>query len=720
MLMDLFIETLTGVSFGLRVSPAETVMSIKSKIQRAEGIPITQQHLIWQNGELDDHRRLRDYSISAGSTIRLVLGLRGGPLNAHRIPPLRLTPIQLTPAAPSSSFLPRIHRMSSASTRLTQLSRFHFPALCSTGFSSDSTPGLQQNGSTLSPSSETLVNLSQSEASTSSATIGRNPRATSDTPSLSRKPTTKSSLGSSPRLAGPFSSEEVHNHVDPSSDQPSKPSCSTAEPSQYHSSPLASRKEDTIVKFPSSQPDVCDSAVDDPPSFGSVNGPCSTKSADSASPQTTSRQTPAALDYPPLFPLSGSSRPSFSSFDVSPYWRLYEPSRITTLPKSFTRNLFSVASTPEPGRDSPPSAAPVDCDSRKLTVPKSEGNCTLDGEESSSPTTGTETNAAAAAAAATLLAGILSSSGDRLDFPIQTSGNERTTICHPRYPYHWIRRTTPLNEDGEVQHRLITSGSFWDPDEVGEDCDLLYNMFDAETERDDDDVDEDDDGEGEDDESVEARGAYDGEMDDDDSLADLEDYLFYYRTGDLLFGPPSLTSICPPYFYAVRDTFGTESEADFGVYTTRTMKDSHPVGQRNEKSWREECSQLAEKVNDLKNKMNELRIRRQHRQKVRSHEQPVCERTVPERNSETQDSPNKPLNITSQNVLGSEIGKSESSSNTLPVAVYSSEAVISSNQSVDAKVLQETAGTRSVFLDWLACGVVTQFSWITRCLSLNR
>ncbi|GAA43213.2 AN1-type zinc finger and ubiquitin domain-containing protein 1 [Clonorchis sinensis] len=634
MLMDLFIETLTGVSFGLRVSPAETVMSIKSKIQRAEGIPITQQHLIWQNGELDDHRRLRDYSISAGSTIRLVLGLRGGPLNAHRIPPLRLTPIQLTPAAPSSSFLPRIHRMSSASTRLTQLSRFHLPALCSTGFSSDSTPGLQQNDSTLSPSSETLVDLSQSEAPTSSATIGRNPMATSDTPSLSRKPTTMSSLGSAPRLAGPFSSEEVDNHVDPSSDQPSKPSCSTTEPSQYHSSPVTSRKEDTIVKFPSSQPD---SAVNNSPSSGSDNGPRSAKSTDSAIPQTTSRQTPAALDYPPLFPLSGSSRPSFNSFDVSPYWRLYEPSRITTLPKSFTRNLFSVASAPEPGLDSPPSDTPVDCDSRKLTVPKSEGNCTLDGEESSSPTTGTETNAAAAAAA-TLLAGILSSSGDRLDFPIQTSGNERTTICHPRYPYHWIRRTTPLNEDGEIQHQLITSGSFWDPDEVGEDCDLLYNMFDAETERDDDEVDEDDDGEGEDDESVEARGTFDGEMDDDDSLADLEDYLFYYRTGDLLFGPPSLTSICPPYFYAVRDTFGTESEADFGVYTTRTVKDSHPVGQRNEKSWHEECSQLAEKVNDLKNKMNELRIRRQRRQKMRSHEQPVCERTAPERNSEAQDS----------------------------------------------------------------------------------
>ncbi|VDQ13144.1 unnamed protein product, partial [Trichobilharzia regenti] len=62
-------------------------------------IPIIQQHLIWQNDELDDHRRLRDYSITQGSTLRLVLGLRGGPLNAHRIPPLRLAPIHLSQTA---------------------------------------------------------------------------------------------------------------------------------------------------------------------------------------------------------------------------------------------------------------------------------------------------------------------------------------------------------------------------------------------------------------------------------------------------------------------------------------------------------------------------------------------------------------------------------------------------------------------------------------------
>lgn len=35
--MDLFIETLIGTAFELRVSPFETVVNVKAKIQRLEG-----------------------------------------------------------------------------------------------------------------------------------------------------------------------------------------------------------------------------------------------------------------------------------------------------------------------------------------------------------------------------------------------------------------------------------------------------------------------------------------------------------------------------------------------------------------------------------------------------------------------------------------------------------------------------------------------------------
>ncbi|XP_061214778.1 AN1-type zinc finger protein 4 isoform X5 [Neopsephotus bourkii] len=84
--MELFIETLTGTCFELRVSPFETVISVKAKIQRLEGIPVSQQHLIWNNTELRDDYCLNDYNISEGCTLKLVLAMRGGPINTRRVP----------------------------------------------------------------------------------------------------------------------------------------------------------------------------------------------------------------------------------------------------------------------------------------------------------------------------------------------------------------------------------------------------------------------------------------------------------------------------------------------------------------------------------------------------------------------------------------------------------------------------------------------------------
>ncbi|XP_063817566.1 AN1-type zinc finger protein 4 [Pseudophryne corroboree] len=84
--MELLIETLTGTCFELRVSPFETVVCVKARIQRLEGIPISQQHLIWNNVELEDEFCLNDYNISEGCTLKLVLAMRGGPINTRRVP----------------------------------------------------------------------------------------------------------------------------------------------------------------------------------------------------------------------------------------------------------------------------------------------------------------------------------------------------------------------------------------------------------------------------------------------------------------------------------------------------------------------------------------------------------------------------------------------------------------------------------------------------------
>ena len=49
-----------------------------------EGIPMSQQHLIWQSTELEDDRTLQEYQIYNGATLQLVLGMRGGPVNIRR------------------------------------------------------------------------------------------------------------------------------------------------------------------------------------------------------------------------------------------------------------------------------------------------------------------------------------------------------------------------------------------------------------------------------------------------------------------------------------------------------------------------------------------------------------------------------------------------------------------------------------------------------------
>lgn len=85
-IMELYVETLTGTIFELHVSPFETVISVKAKIQRVEGIPIGQQHLIYRSIELEDEYCLQDYGIPPGASLKLVLAMRGGPINTRRIP----------------------------------------------------------------------------------------------------------------------------------------------------------------------------------------------------------------------------------------------------------------------------------------------------------------------------------------------------------------------------------------------------------------------------------------------------------------------------------------------------------------------------------------------------------------------------------------------------------------------------------------------------------
>ncbi|KAJ7208069.1 ubiquitin-related domain-containing protein [Mycena pura] len=76
------VKTLTGKEachfIELDIEADEVVSQIKNKVEEQSGVPPPQQRLIFGGRQLQDDKKADEVKIVAGSTLHLVLALRGG------------------------------------------------------------------------------------------------------------------------------------------------------------------------------------------------------------------------------------------------------------------------------------------------------------------------------------------------------------------------------------------------------------------------------------------------------------------------------------------------------------------------------------------------------------------------------------------------------------------------------------------------------------------
>ncbi|EPY52892.1 ubiquitin-like protein modifier Ned8 [Schizosaccharomyces cryophilus OY26] len=72
------VKTLTGKEIELDIDPNDKVSRIKERVEEKEGIPPSQQRLIYAGKQMADDKYAESYHLEGGSVLHLVLALRGG------------------------------------------------------------------------------------------------------------------------------------------------------------------------------------------------------------------------------------------------------------------------------------------------------------------------------------------------------------------------------------------------------------------------------------------------------------------------------------------------------------------------------------------------------------------------------------------------------------------------------------------------------------------
>ncbi|KAK9462262.1 ubiquitin-like protein 1 [Lipomyces oligophaga] len=72
------VKTLTGKEIEMDIEPTDKVQRIKERVEEKEGIPPSQQRLIFGGKQMADDKSATDYNLEGGATLHLVLALRGG------------------------------------------------------------------------------------------------------------------------------------------------------------------------------------------------------------------------------------------------------------------------------------------------------------------------------------------------------------------------------------------------------------------------------------------------------------------------------------------------------------------------------------------------------------------------------------------------------------------------------------------------------------------